>query len=256
MRTLKHISLILLLLVSSVSLSLSQTSVDSANEAYRNGEFTKSIQLFEQVVAQGLHDNKESAEIYYNLANAYFRNGDNAKAILNYERALLIKPGDSDIKHNLRFARTRLEDKIDTSDKFFLNNWINELRNIFNSNQWANAGIILFIAFLISLAGYFFVKKIWVRKTGFYVAIVFLLLLLVSNNFAFKQKNQSINRKSGIVMSASASVMTSPDNNSKELFRLHEGTKVKIKKSDAGWVEIEIDNGSVGWTSKENIEKI
>lgn len=254
MQTSRYITLIILLFVS--SLSFSQSSSELASEAYREGDFRKSIQLYEQVIAQDLHEKRESAEIYYNLGNAYFRNGETAKAILNYERALLLEPGDRDIRHNLRFARTRLEDKIDVSDRFFLTNWTNELRNMFNSNTWANIGILLFVLFLAALSIYFFIRKIWVRKTGFYAAIVFILLMLVANRFAFSQKNKRINRNTGIVMAASASIMTSPDANSKELFRLHEGTKVKVKKSDANWVEIEIANGSVGWTSKENIETI
>lgn len=250
----RYITLFFVLLVSIASLA--QTSSDAASDAYREGDYVKSIQLYEQVVAQGLHENRESAEIYYNLGNAYFRNGETAKAVLNYERALLLNPGDSDIRHNLSFARTRLEDKIDASDSFFLNSWISELRNSFNSNQWANIGIGLFIAFLISLGAYFFIRKVWVRKTGFYAAITFLVLMFIANSFAFKQKNDRINRKSGIVMVASASIMTSPDANSQELFRLHEGAKVRIKKTDGLWIEIEIANGSVGWTSKENIDTI
>lgn len=254
MQTIRNITLILLIFIP--SLTFAQSSASDAAEAYRNNDFVKSIQLYEQVVAQGIYENRESSEIYYNLGNSYFRNGETAKAILNYERALLLNPGDSDIRHNLRFARTRLEDKIDASDKFFLNNWINELMNLYSSNKWANIGIGFFIAFIISLGAYFFINKIWVRKSGFYSAIVFLILMIVSNSFAFTQKNSRINRKTGIIMAASASIMTSPDANSQELFRLHEGTKVRVKKSDSNWIEIEIANGSVGWTSKENIETI
>ncbi len=250
----RYTTLFFILLLS--SMSFAQTSEELASVAYRDGDYVKSIQLYEQVVAQGVHENRESADIYYNLGNAYFRNGETAKAILNYERALLLSPGDSDIRHNLRFARTRLEDRIDASDKFFLNNWLNEVRNLFHSNQWARVGIAFFIAFLISLAGYFFVRKIWVRKTGFYSAIVFLVLMFIANSFSFKQKNARLNRNTAIIMAASASVMTSPDADSQELFRLHEGTKIRIKKTDRSWVEIEIANGSVGWTSKENIEAI
>lgn len=254
MQTIRNISFILFIFIPSVLFA--QSSASDAAEAYRSNDFAKSIQLYEQVVAQIVHENKESAEIYYNLGNAYFRNGETAKAILNYERALLLNPGDSDIRHNLRFARTRLEDKIDASDKFFLNNWVNELMNLFNSNKWASIGIGFFIALLISLSAYFFVRIVWVRKTGFYAAIIFLFLMIISNSFAFSQKNSRLNRKTGIIMSASASIMASPDANSQELFRLHEGTKVKVKKNDANWIEIEIANGSVGWTSKENVETI
>ena len=245
-----------ILFLSFSSVSFAQNSLESASQAYRGEDYTKSIQLYEQVVAQGIHEGRESADIYYNLGNAYFRNGDMAKAILNYERALLLNPGDNDTRHNLRFARTRIEDKIDASDKFFLINWVNGFKNMFNSNTWASVGIGLLIAFLLAITAYFFTKKIWIRKTGFYAALVLFVFMLIANGFAFNQKNNRLNRNTGIIMSASASIMTSPDANSQELFRLHEGTKVRINKTDGNWIEIEIANGSVGWTSKENLETI
>lgn len=233
-----------------------QTTYEKASEAYRNEDYKQSIILYEQVAAQSLSENKESAEVYYNLGNAYFRDGQTAKAILNYERALLIKPGDADIRHNLRFARTRIEDKIDTASSFFLTNWIESLRNSFSSNSWAAIGIMFFVLFLVCLALYLFMKKVWIRKASFYAGLVVLLLVFVANAFAFSQRNGQLKRNQGIIMSASASVMNSPDTDSKEIFRLHEGTKVKLREIDGNWYEIEIANGNVGWTSKENIEII
>ncbi len=254
MKKFRYIFSVILL---AMSLMLSaQTTAETALEAYRSEDYKQSIELYERVVAQGLSENRESAEIYYNLGNAYFRNGETAKAILNYERALLLNPGDSDTRHNLRFARTRIEDKIDTSDSFFLTNWINGLQNAFNSNTWASAAIGLFLLFLACVATFLFVRVLWLRKTAFYTGIVLLVLVIVANAFSFRQKDSRVHRNTAIVMAASASIMNSPDANSRELFRLHEGTKVKLNKTDGNWYEIEIANGSVGWTSKENIEII
>ena len=73
-----------ILFLSFSSVSFAQNSLESASQAYRGEDYTKSIQLYEQVVAQGIHEGRESADIYYNLGNAYFRNGEMAKAILNY----------------------------------------------------------------------------------------------------------------------------------------------------------------------------
>ena len=236
MKILKYVFIIVLLFCA--ALSYAQSTVELASEAYRTEDYKKSIQLYEQVLAQNVSEGKESAEIYYNLGNAYFRNGETAKAILNYERALLLNPGDSDIRHNLRFARTRIEDKIDTSDSFFLTNWVNSFKNLFSSNTWANIAIALFMAFLACIAAFLFVRRMWIRKTAFYAGIVIFVFMLVANLFAFNQKNSRINRNTGIVMAASASIMTSPDANSQELFRLHEGTKVKLNKTDGNWIEI------------------
>lgn len=234
----------------------SKTGAEAAEEAYRAGNFKKSIELYEGVVAQHLSEGKESPEIYYNLGNAYFRDGQIAQAILNYERALLLDPGDGDIRHNLQFARMRIEDKIDASGTFFLSNWVRSVQNIFNSNQWSKFAIVSFFVFLLCLAGYLFSRMLWLKKTSFYVGLFALLLTIVANIFAFNQKKLRLHRETGIVMSAAASIKTSPDINSKEIFQLHAGTKVRIKGTDANWYEIQIANGSVGWIPKELVEII
>ena len=253
----KRITYIFCIIFFATSLGIhAQTTVDAAAESYRKGEYAKSIELYERIVAQSLSDNRESAEIYYNLGNAYFRNDDIAKAILNYERALLLKPGDSDIRHNLRFARTRIEDRIDTAGNLFFVNLFNTLQNRFTSNTWGAVGIISFLLLLTCIGVFLFTNSVLIKKVVFYTGIVLLCVSLVSNVFAFRQKNRILRRDGGIIMSASASIMTSPDMNSKELFRLHKGTKVKLNRTDGNWYEIEIPNGSVGWTSKDNVEII
>lgn len=94
------------------------------------------------------------------------------------------------------------------------------------------------------------------RKISFYVGIVLFFAVVITNVFAFQQKRKITNRSTAIVMSASVSIYTSPDAHSQELFRLHEGAKVTIKREEGRWVEIVIANGSVGWLQKMNVEVI
>jgi Bacterial SH3 domain./Tetratricopeptide repeat. len=233
-----------------------QATPETASQAYRDQDYKKSIELYEEMVARGIAGNKESAQLYYNLGNAYFRDNQLGDAILNYERALLLDPGDGDIRHNLRFARNRTEDRIEAAGTLFLANWFNGVRDMLNSNVWAAVGIVLFILFLACIAVFLFVRYLWARKTAFYAGIVLFLFMIAANTFAFSQKSERIRRDSGIVMAAAAVVNASPDGNSNQLFELHEGTKVKIRSSDGNWYEIEIANGSVGWILKNNVEII
>ena len=227
-----------------------------AEAAYRQNNFAESIKLYESEIGKNKQVKKESPELYYNLGNAYFRDNQIAKAILNYERALLLDPGDSDIRHNLRFAKTRIEDKIDSADSFFINQWIRNIQNLHTANTWATISIILFLALIIAVGVYMISTQITIRKISFYSGIVLLSMMIIANTFAFKQKDKVVNRTTGIVMSASVSIYTSPDAHSQELFRLHEGAKVRIKREEGNWFEIVIANGSVGWLQKKNIEKI
>ena len=227
-----------------------------AEAAYRNGNFNESIKLYESQIAENKLTNKESPELYYNLANAYFRDNQVAKAIVNYERALLLDPGDSDIRHNLRFAKTRIEDKIDSADNLVINKWIRTVQNLYSANTWAIIAVVFFIILIVTIGAYMISTEITIRKISFYTGIVLLSLVILSNVFAFKQKNKVVNHNTGIVMSASVSIYTSPDAHSQELFRLHEGSKVTIKRVEGNWYEIVIANGSVGWLQKKNIETI
>lgn len=228
----------------------------SAAEAYRGGNFKRSVDLYETVINESISNNLVSPQLYYNLGNAYFRDNQLGKAILNYERALLLDPGDNDIRHNLRFANNRKVDRITPAGDIFISNWFKAIRNLYSSNAWAVIAIISFVLSVIFFATYLFVSVLWVRKTAFYTFIVLFLLMIVFNIFSFSQKREQIRGDNAIVMVGAASVNASPDVNSNELFELHEGTKVRVKSSDGNWYEIEIDNGSVGWTNKDNIEII
>ena len=234
----------------------SVSAVEEAAEAYRAGDFRKSIQQYEMLVKEALARNSESATLYYNLGNAYFRDNQLAKAILNYERAYLLEPGNGDIRHNLRFAQNMTEDRIEHVGIFFLKDWFKSVRDFNSSNRWAVISIVSYLLFLTCVALFLFLRLLWARKTAFYSGILFLLLIVVTTSFAFSQKRERTQRNVAIVMVGAAAVNASPDMNSNRLFELHEGTKVSIRNSDGNWYEIEIANGSVGWTEQKNVEVI
>lgn len=231
-------------------------SPEVADQAYRDRDFKESILLYEEIIAQGKTEDKVSAQLYYNLGNAYFRNNQLGKAILSYERALLLNPGDGDIRHNLRFAQNRTVDRINTAGDLFLANWFRGVRNVFSANQWGTISIVIFILFLACVGVYLFMRLLWARKTAFYAGIVLFILVIVANAFAFSQKNERVRGDSAIVMIGAAAVNASPDVNSNQLFELHEGTKVKIRNIDGNWYEIQIVDGSVGWIQRQNVEVI
>ncbi len=229
---------------------------EAAIEAYRKQDYKRSIELYEALVASGLEENRESAQLYYNLGNAYFRDHQLGKAILNYERAHLLAPGDSDIRHNLRYANNYTEDRITPASNLFLTNWFNGVRDLYSSNTWARLAVIFFVLFIACVALFLFVRVMAVRKAAFYIGLALLLFVGIANAFAFSQKRERVRREQAVVMVGAARANASPDENSNLLFELHEGTKVKIKSSDGNWYEIEIANGSVGWTLKKNVEVI
>lgn len=224
-----------------------------ADSAYAKGDYVSAIELYESILAnQG-----ESAAIYYNLGNSYYKNKDIAHSILNYERAYLLSPGDSDIRFNLEMARNDTVDKIDSINQLFLMSWITSLRNSFSADGWAGGAIISFIIFLLALSLYIFGKQLVLKKLGLLFAGLCLIITIVANIFASQQKSLLINRQTAIIMSPSVTAKSTPDAGGTDLFILHEGHKILVKDATMkDWCEIQLEDGSIGWIPRDVIEII
>lgn len=224
-----------------------------ADKAYQENKYAEAIKMYENILAtQG-----ESAVVYYNLGNSYFKEKNMAKAVLNYERALLLNPGDADIRFNLDMARSKTVDQITPATEVFIVTWINSLTNMQSERGWAKIGIVSFICLLVGLALYIFSKRLFVREIGFIGAVVLLVVTVCANLFARQQKNELMDRTGAIVMSPAVTVKSTPDKSGTELFVLHEGTKVFVEdNSMKGWKEIRLEDGNKGWIPTEAIEII
>ena len=225
----------------------------AGDSAYVKNDFAQAIQLYESVLAAG----KESAELYYNLGNAYYKTENIAKSILNYERALLLNPGNGDIQFNLELARSKAVDKVTPMSEMFFVTWTRSLINITSERGWAKLAIAAFILVLVMLSLYFFSKQVALKKVGFISAVILVLICIVANIFASSQKESLLNHEHAIVLSPSVTVKSTPDNSGTELFVLHEGRKVIIKdNSMKEWKEIQLEDGNAGWVPTNVIEII
>ena len=140
--------------------ALSAQSLQDAAEAYSKENYSEAVQIYESLSdSLGV-----SSELYYNLGNSYYKLKQYPKAILNYERALLLSPGEEDIKVNLELARANIVDKIDVLDRSFISIWFEKLRNITSSNTWAIIAITTFILFLLGVFVYIFGKNVILKK--------------------------------------------------------------------------------------------
>lgn len=222
------------------------------DSAYMRNDYAAAIQIYESLLKKG-----EAAEVYYNLGNSYYKAGDIAKAILNYERALLLQPGNGDIRANLEIARSKTIDKVTPVPEIFFVSWFKSLINTLSVDAWAKWGIAFFILLLVSCSLFFFSKQVLMKKIGFIAGILFLVLVVLSNIFAAQQENALTNRNEAIVLNPSVTVRSTPSESGVSLFILHEGSKVKIKDdSMREWKEILLEDGKVGWLPASSIEKI
>lgn len=222
-------------------------------EAYSSGHWSEAASSWNSLIVSGI----ESPSLYYNLGNACFKSGDYPKAVLNYERALKIDPSASDVRYNLNFVRTLLQDKIEEVPEFILVSWIRELSYLLSSNVWAIISLIFFI-FALAMSLLFLLSSLSSNKRiGFYAGLASLLICAMSFGFAKSQERDYIKADSAIVMKPVVAVKSSPSSeSSKDLFILHEGTKLKILDTIGQWRNIELADGRQGWMLSEEMEII
>jgi tetratricopeptide (TPR) repeat protein len=251
----KHIILLLTAWINIFALSASNSPASDfalANQLYTQSRFDSAIRVYENILSRGF----ESAELYYNLGNAYFKAKNIPRAILNYERARLLKPHDDEINFNLQLAQTMVVDKINVLPEFFLKRWWRAFSYLFPSNVWAIISLVSFVVMLISLAIYLFISLPLLKRLAFYLSVLLLLLSAVSLTHSLSLKSERTAHNTAIIMSPSVTIKSSPDENGTELFVLHEGTKVWIIDQVGDWLRIKIADGNNGWLKVSDIERI
>ena len=223
-----------------------------ADSAYVNGNYQEAIKVYESLLKHG-----ESAELYYNLGNAYYRTENITRAVLNYERALLLSPGDGDIRFNLQIARSKTIDKIVPESEMFFVTWYRSLVNIMSVDGWGRMALVSLALVIVLFLVYLFSARVWVQKVGFFGGGILLVVFVFSNFFAWQQRQQLLNREGAIVVAPSVTVKSTPAQNGTDLYILHEGTKVVITDgSMKSWREIRLADGKKGWIESKKIELI
>lgn len=236
--------------------SIEQNEIDKlwedANSSYASGDYQKSIEIYTKLENEvGI-----SPSLYYNIGNCYFKDNKLANAILYYNRALKMDSHNSDILHNLSVANALTTNKIKEVPEFFLVRWIESVRNIFNSNTWALISIFAIALLLAMIVMFFLSRNSSMRKSGFTIAIISLVITILSITAATSQKQYQLSDDKYIVMINSTAIKSSPDGAGKDIFILNEGVKVVVEESVGKWSKIIIASGDSGWLETSNIEKI
>ena len=226
---------------------------NSANQAYVEGRWSDAVAGYELISGMGL----ESAALYCNTGDAYFKEGNVPMAILFYERALNLDPSYSDARYNLELMNNIIQDRIDPVPEFILKVWAKDICYIMDSDAWAVCFLVLLAMTLALVLLFLLAPTAAGRRAGFFTGIVTLLLAAASLNFSIWQKNDYMSADEAIVMRPVTSVKSSPSAEaSKDLFILHEGTKVRILDSVGNWKNIELADGRQGWIPAADMETI
>ncbi len=246
------IILALMALTLSVTAHAETITKQMADAEYAKGNYQEAIRDYNEVLKTGV-----SADLYYNLGNAYFRTENITQAVLAYERALKLSPSDKDIRFNLQFARARTVDKITPESEAFFVTWWRSLVNLFPSDTWTRISVVCFLLMLVMLVAYLFAPRVWMIRGGFYVAVACALLFALTTILAWQQKSTSENHDGAIITATQVVVKKTPEDNATTEMTLHEGTRVDITdRSIKGWRGIRLTDGREGWLHTDTIEEI
>ena len=249
---------LVLLMTSALSAQAEGTMyVDSlwndANMAYAEGRWADAVDGYEQISSMGL----ESAALYCNTGDAFFKDGNVPMAILYYEKALKLDPSYSDARYNLDLLNQMIQDRIDAVPEFIFKAWMRDICYIMDSDSWAITFLVLLALTLAMGLMFILAPTVAARRTGFFTGIVTLLLALFALSFSIWQKSDYESADAAIVMRPVTSVKSSPSSESSmDLFILHEGTKVRILDSVGAWNNIELADGRQGWIRSADVAVI
>ena len=224
----------------------------AGNEAYKAKKFSEAIQQYENIYEGGLR----SGELHYNLGNSYYRNGQIGAAILNYERALVLDPGNKDVRFNLGITRDKQLDDISEIPKFFGTRWWNGLMNIASSSTWSSFGLLLLWLGIGGMILWLLAKERALKKKSFLVGISLLLICILPFLLSWSKKKVEQDSGIAILLEKEIPFRTAPDEESVEILLLHEGAKLDVVDQIGEWYKVRLMNGEEGWLPLTALEKI
>ena len=224
-----------------------------ANAQYERREYADAAQQYEALIDSGYED----AILYYNLGNAYFKNGDLGRAVLNYLRAEELSPRDADIRANLEFARARTVDRVESGGESLFGSVSNVAR------RWVTVGemgIMSLLLWIVSAAGIGALivwrgvpRRTAVRNGAVVASAATLVSLLLLLSMLYANPNDD----SGVIVASTVDVVSGPGEQYETEFTLHSGAQVRLVDSRQGWVRIALPGDDLqGWARSNAVEAL
>ncbi len=221
-----------------------------ANTAYNNGKYAEALADYEKILETGVH----SAALYFNMGNACYKLNQIAPSIYYYEKALLLKPNDPEIKNNLAYSQNMTLDAIDTSPEVGLSKFYKDITSWLSFDQWAYAAVGFMLLFVFLYIAFSYFSYSTRKRIAFITSLVCLFLSLISVAFAFVQYADFESDKPAIIFATEVTVQSDPNSTGQKVFRLHEGTKVAVLEEYNDFHKIQIADGKTGWVPKESLK--
>lgn len=248
----KQLVYILVFITSALSFGQNNQLFDEANALYNDANYAGALEKYKTILDSGEH----SAALYFNIANAHYKLNHIAPSIYYYEKALLLKPNDKDIKNNIAFARNMTVDAIDAVPEVGISKLIKNVTNIMSFDTWAKAAIAFVLLFVLLFISYDYSYSTSKKRFMFLTSNLSLVLAIVALVFAFHKFKMVSNDQPAIVFAQETKIKSEPNLRSVEAFVLHEGTKVQVLDTINDWKKIKLSDGKTGWVIKEDIKMV
>jgi len=227
--------------------------VARGNAAYQEGDFAAAVEAYEAVLESGYR----SAGLEYNLANAYFKNGSLGRAILHWERALELAPGDEDIQANLDLARSLTVDAVEPLQRFWLFSVVSWWIGLLPAGWFRGLVSIGWISVSAGVVLIILSRAVWAPTAGRSLIVVGSLLLLLFAPAMLVRETGIGLPEEAVVLADAVQVRSAPSaEDDLTLFEIHEGTKVRIDQRTGEWLEVVLEDGKVGWVPVGVVEVI
>ncbi len=223
-----------------------------AGELYDSADFAGAAAIYKQLWNEGLR----SRDLLYNAGNAFFKQGDNAYAILFYERAALLAPADEDIDYNLQIARSRITDRFQEVPELFFVRWFDFMALLAPTNIWAGAALTLFITALVLIVIFLTKSRARGRLFSFWLALTALALSLIMISLSYRNNSLINHNRRAVITCSIVTGHSAPGDTGSELFVLHSGTLVTLEQELGLFGEVRLPDGNKGWVRTDCLEKI
>jgi tetratricopeptide (TPR) repeat protein len=246
----KYIIYIATFLLTGLIFAQNETRFEQGNKLYNEGNYEEAIVKYESILNNGKH----SAELYFNLGNAHYKLNHIAPSIYNYEKALLLKPNDQEIKNNIGFARNMTIDDVEAISEVGFSKFVKNASKTMSFEQWGISAIALVVLFVVLFLTYYFAYSSGRKRLAFIGSMVTLILSFIALAFAYHNYGLMETNRPAIVFAEETQVKSEPNLRSNEAFVLHEGTKVQVLDTLNNWKKIKLADGKTGWIPQDDIK--
>jgi len=249
----RKIIYIIILLISAFSMAQNNTLFSQGNSSYNEGKFQDAINAYERILDAETH----SAELYFNLANAYYKLNRIAPSVYYYEKALQLSPKDKNIINNMSFAKNMTIDEIEALPEIGFSKITNQVINKYSFDTWAMLSVFFVVVFVVLFLAYYFSYSSTSKRFAFLASSLSIVLILITLVFAFQKYDYDQKDKPAIVFAQESEIKNEPNLRSEIVFKLHEGTKVQVLEIyNEDWTKIKLADGKTGWIPSEDIKEL